>query len=76
MALRAKIRPDETESEGCGGSTVEDDNEVRTVFRRNPRAGANSLHFVALCRSKILHNRRSSFLELRRIGTQRHSWES
>src|ERR1022692_4133479 len=35
MALRAKIRPDEAESEGCGGSTVEDENEVWPDFRRN-----------------------------------------
>jgi len=35
-ALRAKIRPDEAESEGCGGTTVEDDNKVWPDFRRNP----------------------------------------
>jgi len=34
--LRAKIRPDEAESEGCGGPTVEDDNEVWPDFGRNP----------------------------------------
>jgi hypothetical protein len=35
-ALRTKIGPDEAESEGCGGSTVEDDNEVWPDLRRNP----------------------------------------
>ena len=28
--------PDETESEGCGGTTVEDDSEVWPHLRRNP----------------------------------------
>ena len=39
MALRAKIRPDEAESEDCGGSTVEDDNKVWPDLRRNPKGG-------------------------------------
>ncbi len=37
LSLRMKIGPDEAESEGCGGSTVEDDNEVWTDLRRNPK---------------------------------------
>ena len=36
-SLRAKIAPDEAESEGCGGTTVEDDNEVWRNLRRNPK---------------------------------------
>jgi hypothetical protein len=36
MASRTKIGPDEAESDGCGGSTVEDDNEVWTDLRSNP----------------------------------------
>jgi hypothetical protein len=36
MALRAKIGPNEAEPEGCGGSTVEGENEVWLDFRRNP----------------------------------------
>jgi hypothetical protein len=40
------------------------------------RAGANSPHFVVARRSKILHIRRSSLLELRKIGSQRRPWES
>jgi hypothetical protein len=36
VALRGKIAPDEAESEGCGGPTVEDDNEVCRDFPRNP----------------------------------------
>jgi hypothetical protein len=57
MALPTKIRPepgpprtglrpwggDEAESEGCGGSTVEDDNEVWPDFRRNPGSPARDL---------------------------------
>jgi putative ABC transport system ATP-binding protein len=35
--LLAKIGRDEAESEGCGESTVEDDNEVWANFRRNPK---------------------------------------
>jgi len=35
--LRGKIMPDEAESKGCGGSTVEDDNEVWPDFARNPK---------------------------------------
>jgi hypothetical protein len=37
MALREKIRPDEAESEGCGGPTVEGDNEVWPDYIRNPK---------------------------------------
>jgi hypothetical protein len=33
--LRAKIRPDEAESEDCGGTTVKDDNKVWPDFGRN-----------------------------------------
>jgi len=36
MALRAKIGPDKAEPEGCGGSTVEGENEVWPDCRRNP----------------------------------------
>ncbi|MGA3159651.1 MAG: hypothetical protein ABSC77_00425 [Terracidiphilus sp.] len=32
MALRVKIGPDEAEPEGCGGSTVEGENEVWPDF--------------------------------------------
>jgi len=35
--LRAEIRPDEAEAEGCGGPTVEADNEGWTDFRCNPQ---------------------------------------
>src|ERR1035441_2110510 len=37
VALPAKIRPDEAEPEGCGGSTVEGENEVWTDFRSSPK---------------------------------------
>jgi hypothetical protein len=40
------------------------------------RAGANFPHFIVARRSKILHIRRSSLLELRKIGSQRHPRES
>jgi hypothetical protein len=73
--LRTKIGPDEAESEGCGGSTVEDDNEVWTDLRRNPKGWGQS-HFFVARRSKIPDIRRSSFLELRKIGSQRRPRES
>src|ERR1019366_3559777 len=37
MALRTEIRPDEAELEGCGGATVEGENDVWPDFRRNPK---------------------------------------
>src|SRR6266702_6622397 len=36
MALRAKIGPDEAEPEGCGGSTVEGENEIWPDFSPQP----------------------------------------
>jgi hypothetical protein len=36
-ALRAQISSYEAEAEGCGGSTVEADNEVWANLRRNPK---------------------------------------
>jgi hypothetical protein len=68
---------------GCRGSTVESDNKVWRDFRRNPgvpdifvagwkrRAGADFPHFGVVRRSKISDIRRSSLLELRKIGSQR-----
>jgi hypothetical protein len=69
-----KIRPVEAESEGCGGPTVEDDNEERPDLRRNPERWGQFLPFRR--RSKILHIRRFSLLELRKIGSQRRPWKS
>jgi hypothetical protein len=42
--LRGKIRPDEAEPEGCGGSTIEGENEVWPDFSRNPKGRANFSH--------------------------------
>jgi hypothetical protein len=36
MALWTKIASDEAEPEGCGGPTVEGENEVWRDFRHNP----------------------------------------
>ena len=36
-ALRGETAPNEAESEGCGGTTVEDDNEVWRGLTRNPK---------------------------------------
>jgi hypothetical protein len=41
-----KIRPDEAESEGYGGPTVEDENEVWSDFHRNPKGRVHFPHFV------------------------------
>ena len=48
MALRVKIRPDEAEPEGRGGSTVEGENEVWPDFHSQPGgAGPISASIVA-----------------------------
>ena len=60
MALRAKIRPDEAESEGCGGSTVEDENEVWPDFRRNPSGRGQFSPFR--CQSSLADTRYASLL--------------
>jgi hypothetical protein len=50
-----KIRPDEAEAEGCGGSTVKADNEVWPNFSRNPEGRG---HFSpALRRSSLRYAR-------------------
>jgi hypothetical protein len=46
------------------------------IFAATRRAGANFPDFVVNRRSKIRHIRRSSLLELEKIGSQRRSWES
>jgi len=46
VALRAKIRPDEAEPEGCGGPTVEGENEVWPDFRRNPSGRGQFSRFL------------------------------
>jgi hypothetical protein len=46
------------------------------IFAATRRAGANFPHFVVARRSKITHIRRSLLLELGKIGSQRHPWES
>jgi hypothetical protein len=45
MALRGEIQSDEAEPEGCGGATVEGENEVWPDFRRNSSGRANFPHF-------------------------------
>jgi len=47
-----------------------------TIFAATRRAGANFPDFFVNRRSKIRHIRRSSLLELEKIGSQRRSWES
>jgi len=58
--LREKIAPDEAESEGCGGPTAEDDNEVWRDFRRNPSGWGRFSSFR--CRSSLEDSRYSSLL--------------
>jgi hypothetical protein len=38
--------PDEAESEGCGGPTVKDDNEVWPHLRRNPKGRGQFFQFL------------------------------
>ena len=80
-----KIGPDEAEPEGCGGSTVEGENEVWPDFHRNPKGWG---HFSSSLRHSSLADarypphgqrhdrgapgmRRSSLLDLRKIGSPR-----
>src|ERR1700733_7468252 len=65
MALRRKIGPNEAESEGCGGSTVEDDNEVWTDLRRNPEGWGQ---FSPFLRHSSLEDSRYSSLLAPRTG--------
>jgi hypothetical protein len=60
MALRVKIRPDEAEPEGRGGSTVEGENEVWPDFPRNPPGRGEFSSFR--CRSSLRYTR---YLSLR-----------
>jgi hypothetical protein len=45
------------------------------IFAATRRAGAKFPHFVVTRRSKIVHIRRSSLLELGKFRSQRRSWE-
>jgi hypothetical protein len=65
-ALRVKIRLNEAEPEGCGGSTVEGENEVWPDLRRNPSGRANFPHFVVARRLDTLGICLSSILKLRK----------
>jgi hypothetical protein len=58
-ALRAKIGPDEAEPEGCGGSTVEGENEVWPDLRRNPEGRG---HFSSSLRRSSLADTRYALL--------------
>jgi len=51
MALREKIGSDEAEPDGCGGSTVEGENEVWPDFHRNPEGRGRFSRFR--CRSSL-----------------------
>jgi hypothetical protein len=64
-ALRTKIGPPSRMTTKYG-----------PIFAATRRAGANFPDFVVNRRSKIRHIRRSSLLELEKIGSQRRSWES
>jgi len=60
MALRAKMRAGEAKSEGCGGPTAEDDNEVWPHFRRNPKGRNRFSPFLR--RSPLRYTRYLSLL--------------
>ena len=49
-ALRAKIRPDEAEPEGCGGSTVEGENEVWPDFHPSDKKPSPGTRICAATR--------------------------
>jgi hypothetical protein len=58
--------PDEAESEGCGGSTVEDDNDEWHDLRRNPEGWGQFPSF--LCHSSLEDSQYSSLLELKKLA--------
>jgi len=65
MALRQKIRPDEAESEGCGGSTVEGENEVWPDFHpsdKDPSLGTPDFRCNPKGRGQFSPFRRQSSL--------------
>jgi hypothetical protein len=72
MALRAKIESDEAELEGCGGPTVEGENEVWLDFRRNPKGPATFPNFCVNHRWQTPCIRHSSRLELEKTDSRRH----
>ncbi len=65
LALRGKIGPDEAEPEGCGGPTVEGENEVWPDLPRNPQGWGP---FSPFLRRSQTPGMRLSLLELRKIG--------
>jgi len=75
-ALRTKIGPDEAESEGGGGSTVEEANEVWPDLRRNPKGWGQFSPFRGHSSLEDSRFRRSSLLEPRKTGSRRHPRES
>src|SRR5438045_9695717 len=60
MAWRGKIGPDEAEPDGCGGPTVEGENEVWPDFHRNPPGRGQFSRFR--CYSSLTDTRYVSIL--------------
>ena len=69
--MRWKIRPVEAESEGCGGPTVEYDNEEWADFPRNPKGWGQFSRFPRRSSLGDPGIRHSLLLELVKIGSQR-----
>lgn len=63
MTLRGEIRLDEAEPEACGGSTVEDENEVWPDLLRNPSGRGQFFSFPR--RSSLRYTRYLSLLASR-----------
>ena len=71
-ALRAKIGPDKTKAEGCGGSTVEADNEcMGQFFAATQRDGADFSDLFVTRRSSRPATVHSSLLDLGKIRSRR-----
>ena len=70
-ALRAKIRSGEAEDEDFGDSKARTTTKHERIFAATLRDGADFPDFVATRRSKIPDIRRSSLLELEKIGSRR-----
>jgi len=69
--LRMKIGPDEAEDEGLGYSQARTTTKYGPIFTATLRAGADFPDFRVAPRQETPGIRRSSLLELEKIGSRR-----
>jgi len=76
VALREKIAPDEAEDEDFGYSKAKTTTKYGAILSATRRAGANFSDFYVGRRWQTPVMRRSSLLEIIKIGSQRRPRES